>query len=251
MIILRYLYTFWAGFWFALLALIGHPIYFLLSLFLGKKAIRYQLGYNWLWVTIWGFLAGIRYKTVNADVIDPKKAYILAPNHTGLIDAVMACKSVNTYFSPLAKVELKKNPLVGYLFAKTCVFVDRGDKDSRKNSVKQVTERAKQNISVLIFPEGTRNKSTEKPLLPFHSGAFRIAIDAQLPVVPFVFTGTREMLPNDKLPMRPTTITAIFAEPIDTKGMTQEDATELKEKVYHIMEKLLIDNDPNFAHLKQ
>ena len=250
MIILRYLYTFWAGFWFALLAIIGHPIYFLLSLFLGEKAIRYQLGYNWLWVTIWGFLVGIRYKTINGDVIDPKRAYILAPNHTGLADTIIACKAVNTYFSPLAKIELKKNPLMGYLFAKTCVFVDRSDKDSRRKSVVQVIEKAKKNVSVLIFPEGTRNKSTEKPLLSFHSGAFRIAIETQLPIAPCVFIGTRQMMPNDKMPMRPTTITAIFAEPIETKGMTQKDAGALKQRVYEIMEKLLIDNDPTFAHLK-
>lgn len=233
---------------FVVFLIIGFPIYEILNLFLGKKALKYQLLYNRFWSLVWGFLTGVRFKHVNRQIVEPNKAYVLVTNHTGLSDALAINAIVPTYYSPLAKIEVGKIPIMGRMFKQTSTLVDRKDKASRKKSLVEITRKASENISVLLFPEGTRNKTGEQPLLPFHNGAFRTAVASQLPILPFVLIGTRDMLTNDKLPLHPCKITAIFSEPIPTANLSEEDVPELRDKVYAIMEKLLLAHDPLYKN---
>jgi 1-acyl-sn-glycerol-3-phosphate acyltransferase len=99
-----------------------------------------------------------------------------------------------------------------------------------------------------VFPEGTRNKSLSEPLGPFKAGAFITAIDAQLPIAPFVVVGGRDLLPNEKLPAQRCNMTAYYADPIETKGLTLDDVEMLKNKTYAIMQQLLIEHDPRFKN---
>ncbi len=89
-------------------------------------------------------------------------------------------------------------------------------------------------ISVILFPEGTRNRSQE-PLLNFKDGAFRLAIETQLPIAVLTIFNTADFLPADAFEMKPGTVCAIWDEPIETKGLTMEDVPALKEKVRNIL----------------
>jgi 1-acyl-sn-glycerol-3-phosphate acyltransferase len=100
---------------------------------------------------------------------------------------------------------------------------------------------------VLIFPEGTRNKTT-KPLKEFYDGAFRLAIETQLPILPMVMCNTKAMWGNEKFLIRPVDLKAIYLKPISTNGLTENDIQSLKEQVYKLMESVVLKEDVLFAN---
>ena len=91
-------------------------------------------------------------------------------------------------------------------------------------------------ISVYLAPEGTRNKNQNVDLQPFHDGAFRLAIEAQVPVAVFTLFNTDNLLsPKTLLGLRPGTIYGSWIEPIETTGLTEKDIPALREKVWQLM----------------
>jgi 1-acyl-sn-glycerol-3-phosphate acyltransferase len=102
------------------------------------------------------------------------------------------------------------------------------------------------NISVVIFPEGTRNR-TGKPLKNFYDGAFRLAIETQTPILPMVYCNCLHMWNNDEFLIHPVDLKAIYLSPIETKGMTESDEPALKDKVYIMMEEVILKEDLRFS----
>ncbi len=145
----------------------------------------------------------------------------------------------------LAKKEISNIPVLGYLFRKTCVIVERGNKESRQQSMEALREAAQKNISIIMFPEGTRNK-TDEPLQPFYDGAFRIAIVLQKPLAPFVMINTGALMPSANFFYKPGTVKCIFLDPVSTKGLKEKDMEALKSKVYAMMERAIMENDERF-----
>jgi len=99
----------------------------------------------------------------------------------------------------------------------------------------------KEKISVILFPEGTRNR-TQKPLLDFKDGAFRLAIETQLPIAVLTILNTKDFLPAGKFGLKPGTINARWNEPLQTKGLNLKDVPMLKEKARDMLLKNLKDN---------
>jgi 1-acyl-sn-glycerol-3-phosphate acyltransferase len=120
------------------------------------------------------------------------------------------------------------------------VMIDRSSKESREKSVGLLKEEIENGQSVLIFPEGTMNK-TSAPLGDFYDGAFRIAIETQTPLMPFVMINNSKLLPRiAPLKVRPGIIKTVFLGEISVKGLDLEDLPLLKQKVYAMMEQALI-----------
>jgi 1-acyl-sn-glycerol-3-phosphate acyltransferase len=149
--------------------------------------------------------------------------------------------TIRGQFRPLAKKELLKLPVFGWITRVTCVVVDRSSPQSRKRSIDQLIKILKLGISILIFPEGTQNKSGE-PLQPFHDGAFRIAIETQQPILPLVVLNAGKLMPPKRLFLQPGLIRIYVGEPIPTAGMTVNEVPELKEKIRLLMLKILEDH---------
>lgn len=173
----------------------------------------------------------IRVKVKNSEYIDREKTYVFVGNHRSLLDIPAYAVSMKNTIRFLAKVELTKVPLLGWVINKLYIAVDRKDKAARARSMENMMNSVRQGISVFICPEGTRNK-TSQPLLPFHDGAFRLAIQAQIPIAALV------VLNSDKLlsPQRPAELSTgqiicQWCKPVETKGMTQDDIPALKEIV--------------------
>lgn len=104
----------------------------------------------------------------------------------------------------------------------------------------------KRGVSIFLFPEGTRNKSVQ-PLLPFHDGAFRIAIDLQKPIVPLVMLNTGSLIPAKWNLFKPGRVKCVFLDPIPTEGMTDENLVALKNRTFAMMEKVVVENDVRFG----
>ncbi|MEM8897055.1 MAG: lysophospholipid acyltransferase family protein [Bacteroidota bacterium] len=213
-------------------------------LFLPEQKRMMSIFYiNRVWFKLWSVLTGIWMKIEGHDFIERNESYVILLTHNNLLDIPAAASCILHPFKPLVKKELMKIPLMGQLLSLTSIPVSRKSKESRKASFERMVSHINRGISVLIFPEGTRNRS-EKPLKDFYDGGFKLAIRTQKPILPVVILGHRELQPVDTFRAKPGTLTFKIMEPINTVGMAAGDAETLKEKVHQLMLKTLLEEDP-------
>jgi 1-acyl-sn-glycerol-3-phosphate acyltransferase len=194
------------------------------------------------WSKFLFLLYGLRMKIENQNLLDAGQTYVFIANHQSQLDIPAYAIACNHTFRFLAKAELTKIPLLGYIIRNLYITVDRKDKIARAKSMDRMIRSLKNNISVFICPEGTRNK-THAPLLPFHDGAFRLAIEAGIPLAILVVKNTDKLLsPVKPIELSPGRIDCIWLKPIDTKGLTADDIPSLKEKVADLMTGILKDS---------
>ncbi len=238
---LRFLFGIYAALVFIVTMLIVAIAFFCIFYFAPKKksphwAHRY-VSYNWA-RTLFIFF-GVRWKINNGDLINPKENYVFVANHRSMLDIpAYALASKNT-FRFLSKAELAKIPVLGYIIRNLYITVDRKDKNDRVRSMEAMKQSLRDGVSIFICPEGTRN-TTNKPLLDFRDGAFRIAIEAQVPVAVLTVINAENLLsPLRPVELRPGTVELVWSEPIPTKGMTLSDIESLKNLARALMVKSL------------
>jgi 1-acyl-sn-glycerol-3-phosphate acyltransferase len=195
-----------------------------------------------VWAALFSILCLFFYKVKGREKIDQNKPYIYVANHGSYLDSTSVVLATPTSFKPLGKIEMSKIPMFGFIYSRVVVMVDRSTKESRSASVEKLKELLKRGISILIFPEGTMNR-TPNHLTDFYDGAFRIAIETQTPIAPFVVINARNLMPrNNPLTIRPGIMKIVFSDPIEVNTYTLDDLETLKQKVYKIMEELIIKN---------
>lgn len=176
-----------------------------------------------------------RVKITGADKLDKKKAYILVSNHRSVMDIPLCAVSSPVPFSFLAKAETLKVPVVGYLARNMHVTVDRKDEDSRRKSFVRMMAHIGKGRSISIYPEGTRNR-TNKPLRPFYTGAFRLAVDTQIPLAVMTILDSDKIGPPNSFGFMPfQTVHCVWNEPIEMAGKTNRDIPALKKQVAELM----------------
>lgn len=154
--------------------------------------------------------------------------YVLVSNHLSVIDIPICMASAPVPFSFLAKKEVDKVPIVGYLARNMHVYVDRKSKKSRHATFEGMQDHLDAGHSIHIYAEGTRNKTNEL-LQDFYDGAFRLAIATQRPIVTLTICGSDKIsTPKQPFLGNPGSVHCIWEEPISTKGMTMEDLPRLK-----------------------
>src|SRR5688572_18187368 len=202
-----------------------------------------SIGYFFLFVWSWIFmqLTFIRYKFYGRENFKKGKSYIYVSNHTSFLDIPGIRMIIPGQFRPLAKKELKKIPVFGWIAQAATIIVDRSSPESRKKSIDKLKQYLRQGISILIFVEGTQNR-TKEILQPFHDGAFRIAVDTQQPLLPMVVIGAGKLMPPGTINLRPGLIRIYVGEEIPTHGLTPADVRELKQKTFDIMTKMIVQN---------
>jgi 1-acyl-sn-glycerol-3-phosphate acyltransferase len=128
------------------------------------------------------------------DNIDDNKTYVLISNHQSLAD-ILAMYGTYKYFKWVSKSEVAKCPFVGWnMYLNQYVFLERGDMKSIKHMMQACKEWLNKNVSIMIFPEGTR--SADGRLHAFRDGAFKLALDCDVHLVPIVIDGTLGCLPK-------------------------------------------------------
>ncbi len=194
--------------------------------------ISYQFLKLWSWT--FSKLNFIRYVITGQNNIKRHHSYIYVSNHTSYLDIPGMCLTVPTQIRPLAKKELKKVPVFGWIVSRAAIIVDRSSNESRRKSMDHLKDVLKQGISILIFPEGTQNRSKDL-LAPFYDGAFRIAVETQQPIMPMVIHNAGKLMPPTEFVIRPGTIHIEVLPEIPTTGLTTQDVPALKEKVMALM----------------
>ncbi len=194
--------------------------------------------FSFFFVKMWALLSGtpcfIFFKSHGKVNVDKKKSYIFEINHTSFLDAPAIAASTPIQLRALGKKELSQVPIFGFITSRLAVWVDRSSPESRSRSIGRLLKMLDKGISILVAPEGTRNAS-DKPLLPFYNGPFRLAIETGIPIVPFIIHDAKKLMPKGQLGVTPGTIHSYFLPEIPTAGLIEDDLPALKEKVYKIM----------------
>lgn len=175
-------------------------------------------------------------KNHGREKIDKSKSYMVVGNHSSNLDFYIHPHSAPVDIRVLVKQELTKIPLFGAVMKSIAVPVERGNRDSGKKGIEKLKAKLALGYSLFIYPEGTRNL-TQEPVAEFKKGAFRTAIECELPLVISTIGNARQINDIRKrlLNCRPGIIHVYWEEPIETKGMTEEDIPELMERTREIM----------------
>lgn len=213
----------------------------IIPFFLGQRfgVVGYFFLYLWSW--IFSQLTFIHYKFYGRENFRKGQSYIFVSNHTSFLDIPGIRMLIPGQFRPLAKKELLKIPVFGWIARTATIIVDRSSHESRKKSLDRLRYYLKEGISVLIFVEGTQNR-TKEILQPFHDGAFRIAVDTQQPLLPMVVIGAGKLMPPGTINLRPGTIRIYVGNEIPTEGMTVKDVPALKQKAFETMKEMIVRN---------
>ena len=160
---------------------------------------------------------------------NPRKPYVVVVNHESNFDPFLL-SHLPFEMKYLSKKSLFRIPFFGWAMRIVGdIAIDRGDKDSRGRSLDACKVVLAKKVSVLIFPEGTRSRTDE--MLPFKPGAFRLAIETGLEILPLGLTGTRDALPKGTWLFTPAKARVLVGEPIPTAGLTVDDVPALAERV--------------------
>jgi 1-acyl-sn-glycerol-3-phosphate acyltransferase len=230
---IKFILACWFGFWTVIGFLLLYPG-FLITLSRPQwYSTAHQIRRIWgRWLFFWG---AIRVKQIMETPFDHKKPYVIVPNHSSFLDIVTLTVKLGLDFNFMAKMELAKVPVFGIFFRTIDIAVDRKNIRHAAKAYQKAFEHLDTNKSIVIFPEGTISHHAPK-LSKFKEGAFKLAIEKQVDLLPVTIIGNWNLLPDKgKFHFLPGKIYQYIHQPIATKGMTVDQAGELKEKVYHLI----------------
>lgn len=191
---------------------------------------------------IWGrfILTGMGFirKVTIETPLDPKLSYMFVPNHVSMIDIMLILSVIDHPFVFVGKEELAKIPVFGTLYKRACILVNRNDKSSRKAVYKKVQERLNSGLSICIFPEA--GVPEEHIVLDrFKDGAFKIAIDHKIPVVPISMPDNKERFSFTFFSGGPGKTRIKIHTPLGTENLSFKDTRALNTEVRAIILKAL------------
>jgi 1-acyl-sn-glycerol-3-phosphate acyltransferase len=193
---------------------------------------------NRWWAYTFFLLIALPWKREVRGKLDPKQQYIFCPNHFSYADIpIMGLNPHNAIF--VGKNDMEHIPLFGFMYRKLHITVDRANLNSRVNTIKRSLKAIDEGKSLVIYPEGGIVTTADPVMGKFKDGAFRIAIEKQIAIVPVTIPYNWIILPPEEFLIRWKPVKLIFHEPIETKGMTAEDVNTLKEKVFSIIDQEL------------
>lgn len=242
------LWSIWSWFVFGVCMLVALPIMAIVWLVTAPfDPPRYWTGYIFRKTTVvhqklnplWKFRLSGRYPE------NPRNPYVMVSNHESFVD-ILLISHLPWEMKWLSKTENFKIPVAGWnmRLAKDIELV-RGDKESGSAAMVECAKRLDQNVSVMIFPEGTL--SFEGDLLPFKIGAFKLAIEKGVPILPIAVHGTAPALRKHDWRQGRSNAQLRVLDPIDTEGLTLDDVDDLANRVRDLIRAELSDMGRNLS----
>lgn len=192
----------------------------------------FTLARGWAIFILFGM--GFRPVVKKYAVLEPKKSYMLTANHTSMIDIMLMLYIVKNPFVFVGKAELAKIPIFGFFYKRTCILVDRSNRNSRISVYKHAQEKLKRGYGVCIFPEGGVPDDESVILDDFKDGAFRLAIEHKIPIVPITFHDCKKRFPYS-FKGSPGKLRVVIHPIIPTEILDIEDRRTLKYEVRDII----------------
>lgn len=220
----------------ALLLVVAPPV-----LLVARLANRSDWVYPWAnWgARTWLRLTGVQVKVTGQELLDSKQPYVFVANHWSYLDAAPLFAFTGRRMGMVGKKELLKAPILGYgMGFVNVIAIDRSNRERAVETIKIATERLRSGISFGVCPEGTRARPGE--MLPFKKGAFHMAVQAGVPVVPIALRNSDKLMGRGTGEAWPGTIEMVMLPPVETSAVsTDEELRKLVEQVQQVIMKEL------------
>ncbi|WP_026754333.1 1-acyl-sn-glycerol-3-phosphate acyltransferase [Sediminibacter sp. Hel_I_10] len=243
-------YLFWVIYRIWFYVLVALPIILLLPILIisilkeSWYPTFFKIARLWAWFILLGM--GFRVRIERDQIPKPKNSYMFVANHTSMADIMLMLVTVKNPFVFVGKQELAKIPLFGFFYKRTCILVDRSDPKSRQAVFKRAQKRLNQGMSICIFPEG--GVTDEHVLLDnFKDGAFRLAINHQIEIIPIVFADNKQRFSFTFFSGSPGKMRAKVLAFISTEGLTSKDTKALNKTTRD----LILNELKRFKNIKQ
>ena len=176
-----------------------------------------------VWATINLALCGVHVDGTRRARLDPTEPYVFMSNHASHFDVLAVVAALPEFqLRWVAKRELANIPIFGWAMRRAGhVIIDRSNPEQALASLRAARAMMDEGISVMIFPEGTR-EGHDHELLPLKKGGFLLALETGVPIVPIAVRRSREVLPRDDWRIRSGTIEVVVGEPIPVEGQDRE-----------------------------
>ncbi|WP_189361931.1 lysophospholipid acyltransferase family protein [Algibacter mikhailovii] len=235
-------YIFWTLYriWFYVLVTLPILVLFPILLISISKESWYPLFFRlarfWAKFILLGM--GFTYSINRDEIPKAHESYMFVANHTSMADIMLMLVTVKNPFVFVGKAELAKIPLFGFFYKRTCILVDRSSPKSRHAVFLRAQKRLQSGLSICIFPEGGVPEEHIE-LDEFQNGAFRLAINHQIPLVPITFADNKKRLSYTFFSGGPGIMRVKMHEFITTKGLGIEDTKPLKDETKEVILKQL------------
>lgn len=214
---------------------------FLVASILTESGYPYFFKMARIWAKFILFGMGFYYKIDKAQELEPHKSYMIVANHTSMVDIMLMLAVVKNPFVFVGKQELAKIPLFGFFYKRTCILVDRSCSKSRMKVFKSAQKRIDRGLSVCIFPEGGVPDDESILLDTFKDGAFRLAVDHQIAIVPITFGDNKKRFSYTFFSGSPGLMRVKIHSHVETLGKTGESRKEIREEVHGIIYSQLVE----------
>lgn len=239
--LLRNIWAVYAVLLFLFMMLVSIPIMLLFMVLTpGQRALRSNIHYLYhIFTPIFLTLIGVRLHITGREQLDTTRPSVIIGNHRSGLDFIVNAHAWPGIYRYLAKSELLKMPIFGWVVGKMCLIVDRSNAMSRARSMVALKQEIQQGWSVFIYPEGSRN-TTSEALTKFYDGAFRIAIQSGVPLVMVVIKNINDIAaPGKSVDLRPGVLHIQFCGTLETTGLGADDVDKLKDQAFSIMQAAL------------
>ncbi len=202
------------------------------SLFISPRTASRMAGVPWARVVAW--VTPMRVRVEGRENLDPEQSYVLVSNHQSQYDIFLLYGWLGVDFKWVMKKELRNVLGIGVACDRLGhVFIDRSNHAAALATLETAKARIVGGTSVIFFPEGTRSRDGQ--LKMFKKGAFRMAIDLGLPILPLTVTGTRDVLPAGTSDLFPGSARLIIHPPISVVGLAADDCSNLLEETRSVI----------------
>ena len=183
------------------------------------------------------FLSGTRVTRIGEENIPADEGVLFIGNHRSYFDIVITYGFAKRDLGFIAKKQVKMVPILSLWMRNLhCLFLDRSDLKQGLAVINQAAEYVKQGTSIVIYPEGTRNR-TDKPLQEFHRGSFKIAQKSLCKIIPVTVTNTEDIYEKHRPFIRRADVTITYGEPIDTAALDVKERKTVDGPIYEIIER--------------
>jgi 1-acyl-sn-glycerol-3-phosphate acyltransferase len=214
---------------------------FLILSILTESGYPYFFKMARIWSKFILFGMGFYYKIDKEQELQSHKSYMFVANHTSMIDIMLMLVAVKKPFVFVGKKELVKIPLFGFFYKRTCILVDRDCSRSRGKVFERAQKRIDQGLSICIFPEGKVPDDESIVLDEFKNGAFRLAIDHQLAVVPIAFLDNKKRYSYTIFSGKPGLLRVKILSFIEADNKTKTDLNKIRDQSWSLIHKELLE----------
>jgi 1-acyl-sn-glycerol-3-phosphate acyltransferase len=240
--ILKYIfYIFWRCWFYGWVLLTIIPIFPVLLIVTSSEKLYpsfFKIAQAWANTIL--FVMGFKIDLFQEEDIDDTKSYMFCPNHTSMIDVMVMLSIAKNPFVFVGKKELTKIPIFGFFYKRTCIIVDRSDSKSRLAVFEEARRRLCKGLDVCIFPEGLVPDDESVILSEFKNGAFKLAIEHQIPIVPIIFYDCKKLFSYTFFSGGPGVLRVKIHHFIKTEGLTLKESNTLKKETYNLIHNELV-----------